>query len=79
VPSAQSVKFITTRTSAVWSAVERACTTGDFRPRPSNLCGFCSFQQWCPSFGGDPDLAADEAIAAYEALLAGPTPVTVGA
>ena len=55
VPSAQSVKFITTRTTAVWSAVERACTTGDFRPRPSNLCGFCSFKQWCPAFGGDPD------------------------
>ena len=33
VPSAQSVKFITTRTTAVWSAVERACITGDFRPR----------------------------------------------
>jgi putative RecB family exonuclease len=79
VPSAQSVKFITTRTSAVWSAVERACTSGDFRPRPSSLCGFCSFKQWCPAFGGDPDLAADEAIAAYEALLAGSAPVTVGA
>ncbi|MGB9347992.1 MAG: PD-(D/E)XK nuclease family protein, partial [Ilumatobacteraceae bacterium] len=53
VPSAQSVKFITTRTTAVWSAVERACTTGDFRPRQSKLCDWCSFQQWCPAFGGD--------------------------
>jgi putative RecB family exonuclease len=72
VPSAQSVKFITTRTSAVWSAVERACTTGDFRPRPSRLCDYCSFRQWCPSFGGDPSLAATEAVAAYEALVAPP-------
>jgi putative RecB family exonuclease len=70
VPSAQSVKFITTRTTAVWSAVERACTTGDFRPRPSKLCDYCSFKQWCPSFGGDPSLAATEALAAHEALLA---------
>jgi len=62
-PSAQSVRFITTRTAAVWQAVERACETGDFRPRPSALCASCSFQPWCPSFGGDPDRAAVEAPA----------------
>ncbi len=72
VPSAQSVKFITTRTTAVWSAVERACTTGDFRPRKSKLCDWCSFQQWCPEFDGDPSLAATEAVAAHQALLAEP-------
>jgi putative RecB family exonuclease len=71
VPSAQSVKFITTRTTAVWSAVERACTTGDFRPRQSKLCDYCSFQRWCPAFGGDPELAAVEAVAEYDKLLAG--------
>ena len=68
VPSAQSVKFITTRTTAVWSAVERACLTGDFRPRPSKLCDWCSFRQWCPAFGGDPARAASEAVDAYRAL-----------
>ena len=72
VPSAQSVKFITTRTTAVWAAVERACTTGDFRPRQSKLCDWCSFQQWCPAFGGDPSAAAIEAVAAYNDLLAAP-------
>jgi putative RecB family exonuclease len=72
VPSAQSVKFITTRTTAVWSAVERACTTGDFRPRTSKLCDWCSFQRWCPAFGGDPSLAATEAVAAYNELVGAP-------
>ena len=72
VPSAQSVKFITTRTAAVWSAVERACTTGDFRPRQSRLCDWCSFRQWCPAFGGDPSLAAAESVAAYDSLYGGP-------
>jgi putative RecB family exonuclease len=72
VPSAQSVKFITTRTTAVWSAVERACTTGDFRPRQSKLCDYCSFRQWCPAFGGDPERASTEAVAAYEARIGGP-------
>ncbi len=69
VPSDQSTRFITTRTSAVWKAVERACETGDFRPRPSALCESCSFRSWCPAFGGDPDLAATEAPAAYDVLV----------
>ena len=68
IPSDQSTRFITTRTTAVWKAVERACETGDFRPRPSALCDSCSFRTWCPAFGGDPDLAATEAPAALAAL-----------
>ncbi len=62
-PSEQSVRFITTRTTAVWQAVERACITGDFRPRVGPLCASCGFQQWCPAFGGDPEHAAVEAAA----------------
>ena len=69
-PTAQSVRFITTRTTAVWNAVERACSTGEFRPRSSKLCDYCAFQQWCPEFGGDPADAEAGATAAYEALLA---------
>lgn len=61
VPSAQSVRFLTTRTQAVWKAVARACQTDDFRPRPGALCSFCTFKPWCPAFGGDPSRAATEA------------------
>ena len=68
IPSDQSTRFITTRTTAVWKAVERACETGDFRPRPSALCDSCSFRTWCPAFGGDPELAATQAPAAFSAL-----------
>jgi putative RecB family exonuclease len=53
-PSAQSVRGLEQRTSAIWKAVERACELEDFRPRPSALCGWCSFQDFCPAFGGDP-------------------------
>ncbi len=69
IPSDQSTRFITTRTTAVWRAVERACETGDFRPRPGALCESCSFRQWCPAFGGDPALAALEALASPESSL----------
>jgi putative RecB family exonuclease len=70
VPSDQSTRFITTRTTAVWKAVERACESGDFRPRPGAFCESCSFRSWCPAFGGDPDRAASEARCAPTAPLA---------
>jgi putative RecB family exonuclease len=60
-PSAQSTKFMTTRTSAVWKAVATACERDDFRPRPSTLCNYCAYQRWCPEYGGDPSKAAVEA------------------
>jgi len=61
IPSAQSTRFMTTRTTAVWRAVATACERDDFRPRPSALCQHCAYQRWCPEFGGKPELAALEA------------------
>lgn len=69
-PSAQSTKFMTTRTRAVWQAVERACERDDFRPKSGPLCNYCSYQQWCPEFGGDPSRAAVEAPVALGATVA---------
>lgn len=65
-PSAQSIRFLTTRTTAVWKAVEKACETGDFRPKSGPLCNSCAFQPWCPAFGGDPELAKVEAPARFQ-------------
>jgi putative RecB family exonuclease len=62
-PTAQSTRFMTTRTSAVWKAVATACERDDFRPRQSTLCNFCAYRPWCPEFGGDPSRAAVEAPA----------------
>ena len=39
---------------ALWQAIRRATETGDWRPRRSALCGWCSFQAYCPEFGGTP-------------------------
>lgn len=69
-PSEQSTRFVTTRATAVWRAVEKACVTGDFRPRPSALCSSCAFQTWCPSFGGDPSRAVIEAPLSVGAVAA---------
>lgn len=54
-PSDMSLRGVRQRAGAVWKAIERACEQGDFRPSPSGLCSWCSFQQYCPAFGGDPD------------------------
>lgn len=56
VPSEQSIRAMEMRTRAIWTAVERACDTEDFRPRPNRLCDFCSFKALCPAFGGSVDL-----------------------
>ena len=39
---------------ALWQAIERATADRDFRPRPSRLCGWCSYQDLCPAYGGTP-------------------------
>jgi putative RecB family exonuclease len=58
VPTEQSMRGQARRTTAVWNAIERACATEDFRPRPSSLCRFCSFQSLCPAFAGEAPLEA---------------------
>jgi putative RecB family exonuclease len=64
-PSEQATNFVAARTAAVWKAVERACVTGDFKPRPTALCELCAFRPWCPAFGGDAERAAVEAPLAF--------------
>jgi putative RecB family exonuclease len=39
---------------ALSAAVERAKQDRDFRPQRSRLCGWCSFHEFCPEFGGTP-------------------------
>lgn len=62
-PSEQSVRGMEKKVAAIWSAVQRACEHDDFRPKRSALCNWCSFQAYCPAFGGDPDQARAIALA----------------
>ncbi len=39
---------------ALWAAIERAATTGDWRPSPSRLCDWCDYRDLCPAWGGTP-------------------------
>ena len=63
-PSDQSIRGFQQKATAVWTAIERACEREDFRPRPSRLCDWCSFQAYCPAFGGNPQDARQPAAVA---------------
>ena len=39
---------------AIWQAIRAAEESGDWRPRKSALCAWCSYQAVCPEFGGTP-------------------------
>jgi putative RecB family exonuclease len=39
---------------ARWEAIRLATETGEWRPRPTKLCGWCDHQSVCPEFGGTP-------------------------
>ncbi|MGW7253307.1 RecB family exonuclease [Streptomyces sp. NPDC054834] len=39
---------------ALWEAIQEATQTGEWRPRPTKLCGWCDHQAHCPEFGGTP-------------------------
>jgi putative RecB family exonuclease len=66
--------------NALWQAIDRARSTGDWRPRPSRLCSWCSHQALCPAYGGTPPpLPADEPPATADGpgapLVAAGTPL----
>jgi putative RecB family exonuclease len=60
---AELVRFERTL-QAIWTAIERAVATGDFRPNKTRLCGWCDHQAVCPAFGGTPPPFPVEAAAA---------------
>ncbi|MFE8945676.1 PD-(D/E)XK nuclease family protein [Streptomyces sp. NPDC007856] len=39
---------------ALWEAIRQATESGEWRPRPTKLCGWCDHQAHCPEFGGTP-------------------------
>ena len=62
-PNDQSLRGVEVKSGAVMRAVRTACSRDDFRPRPSALCEFCSFREFCPEFGGSPDEAKPTLLA----------------
>ncbi len=62
-PSPQKLRGVEVKIGAVWNAIERSCKQNSFKARKSPLCNWCSFQEYCPEFGGDLDKAWEISLA----------------
>jgi putative RecB family exonuclease len=54
VPDEADLRATERKVEAVWRAIRRAEESGDWRPSPGRLCGWCAHQALCPAFGGTP-------------------------
>ena len=53
-PAEADLRAVERKLLALWEAIRLATETGDWRPRPTKLCGWCDHQPVCPEFGGTP-------------------------
>ncbi|SDE98754.1 putative RecB family exonuclease [Streptomyces griseoaurantiacus] len=53
-PVIEDLQGVERKLLALWEAIRTATETGDWRPRPTKLCGWCDHQEFCPEFGGTP-------------------------
>jgi putative RecB family exonuclease len=60
-PDEQDLLGTERKVKALWQAIERAATTGDWRPSPSRLCDWCEHRALCPAWGGTPPPLPDDA------------------
>ncbi|NNH06756.1 PD-(D/E)XK nuclease family protein [Cellulomonas fimi] len=53
-PTEPEMHTLEARVRSIWGGIEEAARAGDWRPRTSRLCDWCSFRALCPAFGGTP-------------------------
>nr|WP_026195999.1 RecB family exonuclease [Corynebacterium lubricantis] len=53
-PSKEELEYFERDLGDLWSKIESDGKSGSFRTKKSKLCGWCSFQDMCPEFGGTP-------------------------
>ncbi|MFD6418595.1 RecB family exonuclease [Streptomyces sp. NPDC060194] len=51
-PTEADLRQVERKLLALWEAISEATRTGDWRPRPTKLCGWCDHKAVCPEFGG---------------------------
>lgn len=53
-PTEPEMHTLESRVRSIWAGIEDTARSGDWRPKPSRLCDWCSFRELCPQFGGTP-------------------------
>lgn len=60
-PTDEDMASVEHEVRELWREITTAASKGEFKPKKSKLCGWCSFQALCPEFGGVvPPLDADK-------------------
>lgn len=65
-PDEADLRATERKLGALWQAILRAYESGDWRPRRSKLCDYCSYQHLCPEFGGVLPTAPDPGSATVD-------------
>jgi len=74
-PDEADLRATQRKLEALWQAIERARSGGDWRPRRSRLCDWCRHKELCPEFGGTlPPLPERAQPAVAPAPAAAPDP-----
>jgi putative RecB family exonuclease len=74
-PDGEELERFERTLKAIWAAIQRATESGDFRPNPGRLCGWCDHQALCPAFGGTPPPFPAGALATIDIDHRSPAPV----
>ncbi|MDI2126636.1 RecB family exonuclease [Yinghuangia seranimata] len=53
-PDESDLLAVERKLRALWTAIQTATRTGEWRPNRTRLCGWCDHQSLCPEFGGTP-------------------------
>ena len=53
-PDEADLRAMERKLAALADAIGRSSASGDWRPRPSRLCDWCSHRDLCPAWGGTP-------------------------
>ncbi|HAF72783.1 MAG TPA: exodeoxyribonuclease V subunit beta, partial [Corynebacterium variabile] len=53
-PTPAELNYVEKDLGRIWDAVGTDARSGNFAPKTSKLCGWCSFQKICPAFNGTP-------------------------
>ena len=53
-PNREELEYFERDLGELWAKIEADGRAGNFRPKPSKLCGWCAHQDLCPEFGGTP-------------------------
>ncbi|MEW1696921.1 RecB family exonuclease [Streptomyces sp. NPDC093249] len=53
-PVEADLRRVERKVLALWEAISSATESGDWRARPTKLCGWCDHRAVCPEFGGTP-------------------------